>query len=86
MVRMSRITPLNPPITMSSERLTTADVAAMTGLSPRTIQRMRKDGSGPAWHRMGSRRAYYAREDVLSYIASRRSPTETEAGTTLNPS
>lgn len=47
-------------------RLTERDLAAHWRLSPRTLQRWREQGFGPAWIRIGGR-ILYVRDDVLAY-------------------
>jgi predicted DNA-binding transcriptional regulator AlpA len=66
-----------------AEMLSTAEVAAMIGVSPDTVEKWRADGEGPPWFRFGrtiggrSRKRSrslprYRREDVEAWIESKR--------------
>ena len=55
-------------------RLTTADVSKLTGLSPRTLQRMRASGEGPAFYCLGRRRVQYASDTVAAWMQGRLQP------------
>lgn len=59
--------------------LTTRQAAAVLSLSPRTLDRYRLAGKGPAFHRFGSRIAY-ARADVEEWAARRRRGRSSKAG------
>lgn len=54
-------------------RLTERDLAAHWRLSPRTLQRWREQGTGPAWLRIGGRILYH-RDDVLAHERRHRVP------------
>ena len=61
--------------------ISTADAAARLGLSPRTLDRYRATGGGPAFHRFG-RRVRYSGADLEAWAASRqRTPVPAGAGT-----
>ena len=48
------------------ERMTQAELAAFWQVSPRTLERWRALGTGPAWMRIGGR-VLYRRTDVLAF-------------------
>ena len=61
--------------------VSTVDAALRLGLSPRTLDRYRATGRGPAFHRFGGR-VRYSGEDLDAWIASRhRTPVPAGAGT-----
>ena len=51
---------------MTDKRLTPAQVAARLGNSERTLQRWRKEKTGPVWGRSGAR-FYYLESDVAAW-------------------
>lgn len=52
---------------------TTEDVAALAGVNPATVRWWRHVGRGPRGFRLaGSKRTYYARADVLAWLAESR--------------
>lgn len=51
--------------------LTVRDLAARWRTSPRTLERWRADGKGPAWVRLPGR-VVYPLEDVLAYERAHR--------------
>ena len=55
----------------STQYLGTREAAAFLGLSPRTLDRYRVTGEGPAFHRFGSR-ILYAQSDLEEWAAARR--------------
>ena len=57
----------------NGEFLSTRKAAAALGLSPRTLDRYRETGDGPAYHRFGVR-IVYRREDLDDWAARRRVP------------
>ena len=59
--------------------MSTRDVAAFLGLSPRTLDRYRVSGDGPDFHKFGNR-ARYLRADVESWAAERRCQSTSSAG------
>ena len=60
--------------------MSTREVAAFLGLSPRTLDRYRVSGAGPKFHKFGSR-VRYLRADVEAWTAERcHSSTSDEAG------
>ena len=59
------------------EFLSTRKAAAALGLSPRTLDRYRETGRGPAYHRFGQR-IVYRRGDLAAWAAKRRVPAADE--------
>ena len=59
------------------EYLSTRRAAAILGLSPRTLDRYRETGKGPAYHRFGQR-IVYRRDDLEAWAAKRRVPAADE--------
>ena len=57
--------------------LSTRRAAAVLGLSPRTLDRYRASGDGPAYHRFGAR-IVYRRADLHDWAAARRVPATGE--------
>ena len=51
--------------------LSTRKAAAILGLSPRTLDRLRMDGEGPSYHRFGNRILYLLR-DLKVWAAAHR--------------
>ncbi len=51
--------------------MSTREVAAFLGLSPRTLDRYRVTGDGPPFHRFGNR-VRYTRADVVAWAEARR--------------
>ncbi len=60
--------------------LSTREAAAWLGLSPRTLDRYRVSGEGPAFHRFGSRVRYLA-ADLDDWAAARRRLSTSDDGT-----
>lgn len=54
-------------------RLTERELAAHWRVTPRTLQRWRAEGFGPAWLRIGGR-ILYLRDEVLDYERRQREP------------
>lgn len=52
--------------------LNSDQLAARLGISRRHVERMRQDGSGPPFIRVGFRAVSYAESDVAAWEASRR--------------
>ena len=55
----------------STRYLGTREAAAFLGLSPRTLDRYRVTGEGPAFHKFGAR-ILYAQDDLEDWAAARR--------------
>lgn len=53
------------------EFLDEAQLCALLRVKPRTAQRWRADGTGPAFVRAGARRVLYRRADVDTWAAGR---------------
>ena len=51
--------------------LTTAQTAKGVGLSERTLERMRQEGTGPAFVKIGERRIGYTPAAIESWLAQR---------------
>ena len=66
-----------------SNYLSTRKAAAFLGLSPRTLDRYRVSGAGPAFHRFGNR-ILYRRDDLEAWAAARRVASTSEADTRAN--
>ena len=60
--------------------LSTREAAAWLGLSPRTLDRYRVSGEGPAFHRFGTRVRYLA-ADLDGWAAARRRLSTSDEGT-----
>lgn len=61
----------------NGEYLSTRKAAAALGLSPRTLDRYRETGRGPAYHRFGQR-IVYRRSDLDDWAARQRVPAADE--------
>ena len=55
------------------------EAAAFLGLSPRTLDRYRVNGDGPAFHKFGSR-VRYARADLEAWASARRRTSTSDPG------
>ncbi len=55
----------------AKDYMSTREVAAFLGLSPRTLDRYRVTGAGPKFHKFGNR-VRYLRADVEAWAAERR--------------
>ncbi len=53
--------------------------AVLLGLSERTLERFRLEGSGPAFRKFG-RRVLYARADVLAWADAQRRTSTSDPG------
>lgn len=63
------------------EEMLNEDAAGeLLGLTGRGMRRMRADGEGPAWVRVGRRAVRYRRGDVLAYRDARRGADVMPAG------
>jgi DNA-binding transcriptional MerR regulator len=54
----------------TEEFLNDEQVAAMLRVAPRTLMRWRRNGGGPPYVRVGSRRLLYSRADVLAWVGA----------------
>lgn len=65
---------------MSTENdtLTSAEVAALLGITPATLAARRHRGTSPQFTRKGHRTIVYRREDVERFIAAGGAPTTAE--------
>ena len=61
--------------------MSTREAAAYLGLSPRTLDRYRVNGAGPAFHRLGGR-VRYRRADIDAWVAERRRVSTSDDGAT----
>ena len=59
--------------------LSTRQAAALLGLSPRTLERYRVTGDGPAFSKLG-RRVCYARADIDGWASGRRRRSTSDDG------
>ena len=64
---------------MNDKYMNTREVAAYLGLSPRTLDRYRVKGGGPAFHRFGGC-VRYLRADVAAWAAARRVRSTSDDG------
>ena len=62
-----------------TEYMGTREAAAFLGLSPRTLDRYRVTGQGPAFHKFGTR-VRYARTDLEDWAAERRRTSTSDDG------
>ena len=67
-----------------TEYMGTREAAAFLGLSPRTLDRYRVTGEGPAFHKFGTR-VRYARADLEDWAAERRRTSTSDDGGDGNP-
>lgn len=63
----------------SKTYLPNADAAEFLGLSPRTLERLRVEGRGPTFLKLG-RRVLYARVDLVAWAESRRRSSTSDVG------
>jgi predicted DNA-binding transcriptional regulator AlpA len=63
------------PAYEAGEFLTDEQLAIMLSVTMRTTLRWRRDGGGPPYVRVGSRRVLYRRTDVLAWAVARTFPT-----------
>jgi len=54
-------------------------IAAFLGLSERTLERLRLEGRGPAFHKFGRRVMYHWR-DVLAWVDAQRRTSTSDRG------
>ena len=64
---------------MDDRYLNTREAAALLGLSPRTLDRYRVSGDGPAFHKFGNRVRYLS-ADVETWAAERRMTSTADDG------
>ena len=69
----------DPPMQTETIYLSTREAAAFLGLSPRTLDRYRVSGEGPAFHKFGSR-VRYLKGDVEAWAAARRRRSTSDDG------
>ena len=69
---------------MTTEYVGTREAAAFLGLSPRTLDRYRVTGQGPAFHKFGTR-VRYARADLEKWARERRRISTSDDGGDSNP-
>lgn len=58
--------------------LTTQKAAEMLSLSPRTLEKMRIEGRGPVFRKLGRKKVVYAMDDLLAWAdaGARRSTSD----------
>lgn len=61
------------------EYLSTDQTAVLLGLSPRTLERLRVSGGGPAFHKFG-RRVCYRRADLDTWARTRKRRSTSDDG------
>ncbi|MCC6642738.1 MAG: helix-turn-helix domain-containing protein [Deltaproteobacteria bacterium] len=64
---------------MQCQYLTTIEAAARLGLQPRTLERWRWSGQGPAYHRLGGAVRYLA-DDLADWAAAGRRRSTSDPG------
>ena len=74
--RVAARLPTPPPQPATEAWLTMREAAGYLGLSVKTLEEWRAQGTGPAAHKVGSRAIRYSRADLEAY--ARRSTTEKE--------
>jgi predicted DNA-binding transcriptional regulator AlpA len=62
------------------EFLQERDAAAFLGVSPRSMQRWRSDGTGPAYVRLGHRRVTYRKSGLIAWTNNRTFRSVSEEG------
>ncbi len=65
--------------------MTQKTVAAMLGLSERSLERLRCEGRGPHYYKLG-RRVLYKKVDVLTWVECRRRSSTSSASSTAGAS
>ncbi|SLH66719.1 Uncharacterised protein [Mycobacteroides abscessus subsp. abscessus] len=61
-----------------TDTLTSAETAALLGITPATLAARRHRGTSPRFTRTGHRTVVYRREDVEAFIAAGGEPTTAE--------
>ncbi len=61
------------------EYLDTREAAKLVRLSPRTLERLRTTGAGPAFSKAGSKIVIYSRLDIETWLSQRRVTSTAEA-------
>jgi predicted DNA-binding transcriptional regulator AlpA len=64
---------------MTTNLLSQREAAARLGLSPRTLERTRASGDGPAFCKIG-RRVLYRPEDIAAWLATRVRTSTSDTG------
>jgi hypothetical protein len=62
------------------EYLSEDDTARFFGVSPRTVQRWRRNGTGPFYTRLGQRRVVYHKPTLIIWAAARTFRSTSEEG------
>jgi predicted DNA-binding transcriptional regulator AlpA len=66
-------------ITETPQRmLRTPQAAALVGLSRRTLEKLRVQGNGPVFHRLGARAVAYQVADLMNWLVERRHRSTSE--------
>ncbi|HAX44596.1 MAG TPA: helix-turn-helix domain-containing protein [Bryobacteraceae bacterium] len=65
---------MKEPILTLEGTLSSKQAAALVGVPPRTLWRLRDSGRGPAYFRSG-RTVHYRREDLLAWLRTARRET-----------
>ena len=52
--------------------LTVEEVSKLTGLSPRTLRRMRAEGGGPVYVNLSAQRVGYLHRDITAWLEQQR--------------
>jgi predicted DNA-binding transcriptional regulator AlpA len=70
---------LSNPVSQSGIYLTQSEVAALLRISPRTLERHRLAGTGPAYVKLG-RRVVYSRDTIEAWALANTIRSTSEAG------
>lgn len=68
----------------STPYMAQAQAATFLGLSPRTLERFRVEGRGPAFLKLG-RRVVYSRDDLVAWAEAQRRRSTSDRGTPTPP-
>jgi predicted DNA-binding transcriptional regulator AlpA len=66
--------PKSDPLTTGGRILCETEAAQALGVSPRSLQRWRRDGGGPSYIRAGARRVLYDAAEIDRWTAARTFP------------
>jgi predicted DNA-binding transcriptional regulator AlpA len=61
-------------------RLRTPEAAALVGLSPSTLEKLRVTGSGPVYEKAGAKIVVYTIEELECWLTARRRQSTSDPG------